>query len=247
MSSTIVAVHPKEPLRRSARAALMPAGHAVHEAEELAAAWRLSERSRPDLILLPWTALPLVRDALSSLRERDFTRHTRAIVWAERDAMREAVIALELGADDCIAIPFDDAELIARVNACLRRPAAAAKPDQLVAGPVVLDKGVHCLLIHDRLVDLAPTEFRLMAFLLENQGRVFSRDELLRRAWPKHIKAGHRTVDVHVRRLRQVLEAFSCEDMIQTVRGFGYRFVAPARDARRPRRAANQAAELDRA
>ena len=101
------------------------------------------------------------------------------------------------------------------------------RPDQLTAGPVVLDKAVHCLTVNDQLVELAPTEFRLMAFFLENQGRVFSRDELLRRAWSKNIKAGHRTVDVHVRRLRQLLEPFGCDDLIQTVRGFGYRFAQP--------------------
>jgi len=86
--------------------------------------------------------------------------------------------------------------------------------------------------VSDQLIDLAPTEFRLMAFFLENQGRVFSRDELLRRAWSKNIKAGHRTVDVHVRRLRQLLEPFECDSYIQTVRGFGYRFAQPTVDVR---------------
>jgi two-component system phosphate regulon response regulator PhoB len=96
----------------------------------------------------------------------------------------------------------------------------------------VLDKAVHCLFVNEKPVDLAPTEFRLMAFFLENQGRVFSRDELLRRAWSKNIKAGHRTVDVHVRRLRQLLEPFGCDDFIQTVRGFGYRFASSPREVR---------------
>jgi two-component system phosphate regulon response regulator PhoB len=72
----------------------------------------------------------------------------------------------------------------------------------------------------------------VLAFLLENQGRVFSRDELLRRAWSKNVNAGHRTVDVHVRRLRQLLEPFDCDDLIQTVRGFGYRLVSGVRDPR---------------
>ena len=241
MSSTIIAVHMDERLRSSARTVLTLAGHAVQEADELGTAWRLSEGHRPDLILLPWVALASVRDALARLRDHDQTRQTRAIVWAAQDAMHEAVNALEFGADDCLGIPFDAAELVARVNACLRRPPAAAKPDQLIAGPVILDKGVHCLLVRDQPVDLAPTEFRLMAFFLENQGRVFSRDELLRRAWSKHIKAGHRTVDVHVRRLRQVLEPFGCEDMIQTVRGFGYRFAALVQDGRRRGRDGRQA------
>src|SRR5262249_41829306 len=104
--------------------------------------------------------------------------------------------------------------------------------DLLVAGPVTLDKAVHCLTVNEQSIDLAPTEFRLMAFFLENQGRVFSRDELLRRAWSKNIKAGHRTVDVHVRRVRQLLEPFDCDGYIQTVRGFGYRFAQPTLDIR---------------
>jgi two-component system phosphate regulon response regulator PhoB len=91
---------------------------------------------------------------------------------------------------------------------------------------------VHSLTVNQQLVDLAPTEFRLLAFFLENQGRVFSRDELLRRAWSRNIRAGHRTVDVHVRRLRQLLEPFECDALIQTVRGFGYRFAQLGRDAR---------------
>jgi two-component system phosphate regulon response regulator PhoB len=232
MGSAVLLVHGEQQVRQAAREALELGGHAVHETDELNGAWRLLERARPDLILMPWTALKPIRDVLAELRERDATRQSRIIVWAPRTDMREAINALEFGADDCLGVPFDRTELLARVNACLRRPAAVTRPDQLTAGPLLLDKGVHCLLVDGELVDLAPTEFRLMAFFLENQGRVFSRDELLRRAWAKNIKAGHRTVDVHVRRLRQLLEPFDCDDMIQTVRGFGYRFAAPAREER---------------
>jgi len=96
----------------------------------------------------------------------------------------------------------------------------------LRAGPSVLDIAMHRVCIDGRAIELAPAEFRLMAFLLDNQGRVFSREEVLRHAWAQNIKAGVRTVDVHVRRLRQQLEPFGCERMIQTVRGFGYRFAA---------------------
>ena len=220
------------------------AGHTVQEAHELMSAWPLVERSRPDLILLPWTSLKPVREILTRLREEGTTRQSRVIVWAAQSDIHEAVKALEFGADDCLAVPFDRAELVARVNACLRRPAvASSRPDLLSAGPVVLDKAVHSLTVGERLVDLAPTEFRLLAFFLENQGRVFSRDELLRRAWAKNIKAGHRTVDVHVRRLRQLLEPFGCDTFIQTVRGFGYRFARPADETRatRPREAVREA------
>jgi two-component system phosphate regulon response regulator PhoB len=232
MGNAVLLVHVEERLRAAAREALELAGHVVQEADDLSSAWRLCDSRRPDLILMPWTASRSVRDSLARVRDQDTTRQSRVIVWAARADIRDAVNSLDFGADDCLGVPFEDAELIARVNACLRRPPATARPDQLTAGPLVLDKGVHSLTVNDQLVDLAPTEFRLMAFFLENQGRVFGRDELLRRAWSKNIKAGHRTVDVHVRRLRQVLEPFGCEDMIQTVRGFGYRFGGTPRDAR---------------
>ena len=236
MGSAVLLVHAEKPLREAARGMLELAGHAVQEAHELTSAWRLVETAPPDLILLPWTSSKPVRDSLARLREDSATRQARVIVWAAQSDIREAVNALEFGADDCLAVPFDRAELVARVNACLRRPAAATtRPDLLVAGPVALDKAVHCLMVNEQSIDLAPTEFRLMAFFLENQGRVFSRDELLRRAWSKNVKAGHRTVDVHVRRLRQLLEPFDCDGFIQTVRGFGYRFAPPALDVRAAR------------
>jgi len=235
MTSTVLVVHIEERRRESARIALELAGHRVQEAAEFNTAWKLCEGSQPDLILLPWTASKLVREWLLRLRDRDKTGQSRVIVWAFRPDVHEAVNALDFGADDCLAIPFDDAELIARVNCCLRRPPASTRPDQLTAGPLLLDKRVHCLLVDDQLVNLAPTEFRLMAFFLENQGRVHSRAELVRRAWSKEMKASHRTVDVHVRRLRQVLEPFGCDDMIQTVRGFGYRFEESPRFKAAPR------------
>jgi two-component system phosphate regulon response regulator PhoB len=246
MGSAVLLVHGEKPLREAARSVLELAGHAVQDAHELSSAWRLVESSKPDLIIFPWTSLKPVRDSLARLREDNATRESRLIVWAAQSEIHEAVNVLEFGADDCLAVPFDRAELIARVNACLRRPAATTRPDLLAAGPVVLDKAVHCLLVNERPVDLAPTEFRLMAFFLENQGRVFSRDELLRRAWSKNIKAGHRTVDVHVRRLRQLLEPFGCDDFIQTVRGFGYRFAKSSRDLRAPVSANGSRAALGR-
>jgi two-component system phosphate regulon response regulator PhoB len=246
MASAVLLVHGDKPVRETARAMLELAGHTVQEAHELGSAWRIVEAVRPDLILLPWTSAKPVRDTLTRLRENGATRQTRVIVWAAHAAMNEAVDALEFGADDCLAVPFDRAELVARVNACLRRPAAAVtRPDLLTAGPVVLDKGVHCLTVNDSVVDLAPTEFRLLAFFLENQGRVFSRDELLRRAWSKNIKAGHRTVDVHVRRLRQLLEPFGCDAFIQTVRGFGYRFAQLSNDGQRIERPFAMASRAD--
>ena len=222
MGNSILIVHGEKQLRASTRGILEQAGHLVREAIELA----FHDVGRPDLMLISWAALSPVADSLQRLRNQDSTKQSRIIVLAPRQDLRAAINALEFGADDCVAVPFDGEELLVRVSACLRRPAASVHADRLTAGPLVLDRAVHRMFVKNQAVELAPTEFRLMAFFLENQGRVFSRNELLTRAWTKNIRAGHRTVDVHVRRLRQQLEPFGCEDMIQTVRGFGYRFCA---------------------
>jgi two-component system phosphate regulon response regulator PhoB len=232
MDGTVLLVHDAQAVRASARKALTEAGHDVAEAVDLPTAVQVAGRARPSLIFLPWLGRRAVREALGELRAGDATRRSRVIVWAEQGEIGDAAMALELGADDCVALPFDAAELVARVNACLRRPLATMRPDELTAGALVLDKAMHRLTIRGREVALSPAEFRLLAFLLEHQGRVFSREELLRGAWPKNITAGGRTVDVHVRRLRQLLEPFGCDDIIQTVRSFGYRLVAPAHESR---------------
>jgi len=232
MDGAILLIHDEQALRSAARSTLSQAGHEVAEAADLATGMHVAARVRPALILIPWLGRRPVREALIELRATDATRRSRLMVWAEQNDIGNAIAALEFGADDCMALPFDTAELVARVNACLRRPWATTRPDQLTAGPLVLDKGVHRLMVRGQEVSLSPAEFRLLAFLLENQGRVFSRDELLRGAWPKNITAGGRTVDVHVRRLRQLLEPFHCDELIQTVRSFGYRLALPSRDTR---------------
>jgi two-component system phosphate regulon response regulator PhoB len=236
MGHSVLVVHGDQPPRRLARQALESAGHTVAEAADLQAGWRIAQAALPDLLLLQWTEHRLLRDALDRLRDEPATSQSRVVVWAKQAEIRDAINALDFGVDDCVAIPFDRVELVARVNACLRRAAAGAKSDQLTVGPLVLDKAGHCLWFDDRPIELAPAEFRLMAFFLEHHGRVFGRDELLRRAWPRAIKAGNRTVDVHVRRLREHLEPFGLQELIQTVRGFGYRFGQPGgpRTARPP-------------
>jgi two-component system phosphate regulon response regulator PhoB len=229
MGNAVLVVHSDRLPRELARQALESAGHTVAEAADLLSGMRAAQTAQPDLLLIEWTELALLRDALDRLRDEPATRQSRVVVWADHAEIHDAINALEFGVDDCLSIPFQRVELVARINACLRRAAVGAQPDQLVAGPLVLDKAGHCLWVEDRSIELAPTEFRLMAFFLENRGRVFGRDELLRRAWPRAIKAGHRTVDVHVRRLREHLEPFGLDELIQTVRGFGYRFGEPGR------------------
>lgn len=221
MGSAILLVHKEPRIRDAARRALELEGYSVTAAKTFDTP--CDAPSRPAVILLPLAASRLAREWFNRMRDQDRTQRSRVIVWASPTDVREAVNSADFGADDFLGIPFDDSELIARVNLSLRRPAVSTWPYQLTAGPLALDKSVHSVRVRNHPVNLAPTEFRLLTFLLENPGRVHSRAELLKSA-SKDKKASERTVDVHVRRLRQILEPFGCEQMIQTVHGFGYRF-----------------------
>jgi len=217
MRRTILLIHDSRQLRAKARAALEQAGHEVHEATRLPDASSGVRSLTPDVVMIPWTDTSNVRQVLSEVRGSVAAPGSRTIVISPREDIHKAVAALDFGADDCLAAPFTGEELVARVNASLRRTSLSNATTVVEAGPILLDKTAHCIFVYQESVELAPAEFRLMAFFLENHGRVFSRDELLERVWPKHVKAGPRTVDVHVRRVRQALERFGCDDMIQTV------------------------------
>lgn len=222
MGSSVLVVHGDSHIRRFTATILRSGGYEVR----VLASFALPDAGSPDVLLIPWNVATPFDRWLAGIRDHAATASSRIVVMAPREELGAAAEVLDGGADDCIGIPFAPAELLARIKACLRRPGASERPTELRAGPVVLDVVMHRVRIDGRAIELAPTEFRLMAFLLDNPGRVFSREELLRRAWTQNIKAGVRTVDVHVRRLRQQLEPFGCQRMIQTVRGFGYRFAA---------------------
>jgi two-component system phosphate regulon response regulator PhoB len=225
MSKSILLIHPDSRVQQGVRALLTSRDYQLSEAREL----NLSEFGKPDLAIIDWAALSPVSESLRWLKQNGSSSDLRLIVLAEPSVYAEAVRSLEYGADDCIQVPLKGDELLVRIKTCFRRPRATPTGERLVAGPIVLDRQRHQVSIADESLELAPTEFRLLAFFLENQGRVFSRNELLMRAWSANVKAGDRTVDVHVRRLRQQLERYRCEDMIQTVRGFGYRLRADDR------------------
>ena len=120
--------------------------------------------------------------------------------------------------------PCRQDELIARVNAALRGANGVARHGLMKIGGIELDRVAHKVRVRDTEIELAPVEFRLLAYLMENPGRVLDRQQLLEKVWNRRSGIGERTVDVHVRRLRAALEPFECESLLQTVRGFGYRF-----------------------
>jgi two-component system phosphate regulon response regulator PhoB len=148
----------------------------------------------------------------------------RVLMTSAQSTVDSAVSALELGADDFVPKPLNMQEFLARVAACLRRPATLLRADSISAGGITIDNIGHRVTADGSFLSLAPREYDLLLFLLNNQNRVFSRRQLLAHVWGRDAIVGPRTVDVHIRRLRNLLEPYSYAKYIQTVRGSGYRF-----------------------
>jgi two-component system phosphate regulon response regulator PhoB len=185
---------------------------------------RLRE-STPDLILLDWMLPGLSGIELCRrLRMRPETERVPIIMLTARGEETERVRGLATGADDYIVKPFSMVELLARVRALLRR----AKPDHvaslLAIGDIELDRTTRRVRRAGRELHLGPTEFRLLEFLMQSPGRVFSREQLLDQVWGRDVYIDERTVDVHIGRLRKSLNRPRQVDPLRTVRGAGYAF-----------------------
>lgn len=193
----------------------------------------------PDLILLDWMLLGKSGiEFARSLRRDPRTRSIPIIMLTARVEEGDKVSGLEAGADDYITKPFSPRELIARIKAVLRRSLPEASDEILDAEGVRLNPMTHRVTVvdqEDRFREkellVSPTEFRLLHFLMAHAERVHTRAQLLDRVWGDHVFVEDRTVDVHIRRLRKVLEVAGKADLIQTVRGAGYRFSTRNEDA----------------
>lgn len=200
-------------------------GHDVSESEDAGSALKAVSRMRPDLMVCDCVLPDLAGvELLSDLRRDDELRAVRVLMTSGANSPDDLVLALDSGADDFVGKPINVPEFRARIDACLRRPANIAQSNEIRAGGIVIDNIGHRVAIDGKYVPLAPREYRLLQFLLGNQDRVFSRKQLLIHVWDRDVAVGPRTVDVHVRRLRSVLEPFGYDDYLQTVRGSGYRF-----------------------
>jgi two-component system phosphate regulon response regulator PhoB len=181
------------------------------------------EDSKPDLVILDWM-LPLVSglEVCRQIRRKPATRTLPIIMLTARSEEADRVRGLEIGADDYITKPFSPSELMARVRAVLRRAQPSAASDVLSYGGLVMDLAAHRVLRNGKHVHLGPTEFRLLKFLMERPGRVYSREQLLDAVWGQDIYVEPRTVDVHIRRLRKAINGPTDPDLIRTVRSAGY-------------------------
>jgi two-component system phosphate regulon response regulator PhoB len=179
---------------------------------------------RPDLIVLDWMLPDLAGTALArKLRADARSRGIPIIMLTARAQERDKVEGLEAGADDYITKPFSPKELLARIKAVLRRRAPQHTDDSIEVAGLRLDPAAHRVFGGVVDVHLGPTEFKLLHFLMTHPDRVHTRTQLLDQVWGDHVFVEERTVDVHIRRLRQALEPTGHDQLIDTVRGVGYR------------------------
>jgi two-component system phosphate regulon response regulator PhoB len=197
----------------------------VQLATDTQKAQALIERKSPDLILLDWM-LPGQSgiDWARRLNKDSSLADIPIIMLTARGEEDDKIRSLESGVDDYITKPFSSRELLARIRAVLRRCGKLDQKNRIELGGVTLITDQHRVLIAEVPVTINPTEYRLLEFFLTHPDRVYSRTQLLDQVWGRHTFIEERTVDVHIRRLRKLLSEFGLENLIQTVRGFGYRF-----------------------
>ncbi len=213
---------------------LAKAGYRVSTAANGPDALKAAREERPDIVILD-VMLPGVSgyDVLAELRRREETRDVGVILLTARREEPDRIRGLSLGADDYLTKPFSPAELGLRVNALLRRLAAPAvsSGSNLAAGPISVDRSAHRVSVDGKEIELTATEYKLLLTLVERRGRVQTRPQLLETVWEAQPDIQTRTVDMHVQRLRSKLG--DAGDLIETVRGFGYRFRGAERGSRR--------------
>lgn len=198
-------------------------GYRVREAHDGEEAMLLVDEEPPDLIILDWMMPKLSGiEVCRRLKARRETRGIPVIMLSARSDQPDLVRGLETGADDYVVKPYSVAELMARVRANLRRVRPLAAGALLEFEDIRLDGETHRVTRAGKEVTLGPTEYRLLACLMEKPGRVLSREQLLDRVWGRDIHVETRTVDVHVGRLRKTLRQHGGDDPVRTVRGAGY-------------------------
>ncbi len=227
MPATILVVEDEPAIQELISAALQHAGHRVMRAYSAEEAVPLVNGTLPDVVLLDWM-LPGMSGIQFArrLRGEDRTRELPIIMLTARGEEQDKVAGLDAGADDYLTKPFSPRELVARIKAVLRRRAPQMTEDCVEVDGLRVDPVTHRVTGNDRQLELGPTEFRLLHFFMTHQERVFNRTMLLDQVWGDHVFVEERTVDVHIRRLRAVLESTGHDRLIQTVRGSGYRFSA---------------------
>jgi two-component system phosphate regulon response regulator PhoB len=223
MTATVLVVEDEPQIQELVAVNLEHCGHRVRRAASAEEAEAAIRAALPDVVVLDWmlpgeSGVSLARRLRADARTRDLP----ILMLTARAMEQDKISGLEAGADDYLTKPFSPKELAARINAVLRRRAPQHAHDVIEVEGLRLDPASHRVSAGDRRISLAPSEFRLLQFLLTHPGRVYSRSQLLDLVWGDHVYVEERTVDVHIRRLRRALEPTGHDRLIDTVRGTGY-------------------------
>ena len=226
MNGAILVVEDEPITQRLIAANLERAGHRVMRAANVPEAMASIREVVPDLVLLDWilpnaTGVSFARQLRTDQRTRDIP----IIMLTARSQESDKVTGLEAGADDYITKPFSTRELLARIKAVIRRRAPLLSDEIVEIGALRLDPAAHRITASGDKIELGATEFRLLHFFMTHPDRVYSRSQLLDEVWGDHVFVEERTVDVHIRRLRQSLHPSGNDPLLETVRGTGYRFL----------------------
>ncbi len=221
----ILVVEDDKGIRDLLKDMLEEADFSIELAGDTQKALTILQRQLPDLMILDWM-LPGQSGMEWARRLKKDDRYSAIpiIMLTARTEEDDKIKSLDSGVDDHISKPFSSRELLARIRAVLRRCGKLDKLKRIESGGITLISDEHRVLILGQPITISPTEYRLLEFFLSNQDRLFSRSQLLDQVWGRHSSIEERTVDVHIRRLRKLLSNFGKENLIQTVRGFGYRF-----------------------
>jgi two-component system phosphate regulon response regulator PhoB len=225
MSGCILVVEDEPITQKLLAANLERAGHQVLRAASVAEAQAAIRETLPDLVLLDWvlpetTGVSFARQLRADQRTKDIP----IIMLTGRSQETDKVTGLEAGADDYITKPFSASELIARIRAVMRRRAPLLSDEAIDIDGLRLDPAAHWITGGGAKIELGATEFRLLHFFMARPDRVHTRGQLLDKVWGDHVFVEERTVDAHIRRLRQSLQPSGHQGLIETVRGIGYRF-----------------------
>ncbi len=223
MSPLILVVEDESALVTLLRYNLEREGFRIAEARDGEEALLMAREQKLDLVLLDWM-LPLLSglEVCRQMRRMPETRGVPIIMLTARGEEGDKLRGLDSGADDYVTKPFSPSELVARIRAALRRSRPTTNGESLQFEDLTMDLAAHRVRRRGRDIHLGPTEFRLLRYLLEHQGRVFSREQLLDMVWGQDVYVEPRTVDVHIRRLRKAINASDETDLIRTVRSAGY-------------------------
>ena len=223
MSAHIFVVEDEKPILTLLTYNLQKEGYKVSSSSNGEEALSSIKEKKPDLVLLDWMLPDLSGiDVCKSLRRDKNYKNLPIIMLTAKGEEEDKVKGLESGVDDYITKPFGFNELMARIKALLRRSDPKTVSDDLIFEDLKLDRTERRVFRDNNEIHLGPTEFRLLEFFLLNPKRVFSRDQILESVWPNNINVESRTIDVHIRRLRQSINLSGKKELVRTVRSAGY-------------------------